>query len=121
MALDNDWVFSLTKDLKQVIVSNEVESGEDRSLLLKEIIKSFLAHVKLSQDSFQSILKPWDFTETDYFRVGSNTKHNASVLFVDSLESALLLGKCTSHEDGLKIHPLSLNDVELRQVFIDPT
>jgi hypothetical protein len=38
MALNNDWVFGLTQDFQKIIVTNEIETREYGSLLLKEVI-----------------------------------------------------------------------------------
>jgi len=47
MGLDNSWIFGLTKDFQKVIVTDEIESGENGSLLFQEIIQGFLTVIQL--------------------------------------------------------------------------
>lgn len=89
MVLDDFRILGLTKDLKQVIITNEVESRELLTLLFKVVIEGLLAHLKLSEDCLKSVLKTWDFDETHDQRVSANTKSDRSVLFIDAAESAL--------------------------------
>lgn len=121
MALDNVWIAGLTKDLKQIIISNEVESREFLALLLEEVIERLLAHLKLGQNSLEALLEAWNLTKTHHFGVCAKSKCNGSVLFVDAAEPTLLRGEGTSHEDGLKVDPLALNDVQLGKMVINST
>jgi hypothetical protein len=41
------WVLTLTQYLQQIVISEEVESGELVSLLLKEIVQCLLTALKL--------------------------------------------------------------------------
>jgi hypothetical protein len=111
VTLDNNWVFSLTQDFEEIIITNEIETREYRSLLFKEIVQGFLAHIKLSQNCLKSVFKSWDLTQGDNFWIGTDTKHDTTIFFIDTSESSLLLRKGTSHENGLKINPLTLNDI----------
>ena len=89
MVLNDLWILGLSKDLKQVIVTNEVETRELLTFLLKVVIEGFLAHLKLSKDCLQSVLQTWNFDETHDQRVRANTESDRSVLFINTAESAL--------------------------------
>ena len=52
MSLYDNRVLGLAEDFKEVIVTNEVESGELLPFLLKVAVEGFLAHVQLAEDSF---------------------------------------------------------------------
>jgi hypothetical protein len=53
------------------------------------------------------------------FWVSSDSESNVSEFFVNSHETALLLRKGSSREDGLKVDPLSLDQVQFGEVVID--
>ena len=61
MVLNDFWVRGLAQDFKQVIIANEVEARELLSLFLKIVVEGFLAHLELSEDSFERVFKTWDF------------------------------------------------------------
>lgn len=121
MSLNNCWVLGLTQDLEEVIITDEIEAGELGSLLLKEAVEGLLALVKLTQNGFKCVLNTRNVTKTDNFWIVTDTKSDVSELFIDTHESTLLLWECTSHEDGLKVNPLALNNIQLGEVVIDTT
>jgi hypothetical protein len=43
VSLDNHWVFGLTENFEEIIITNEIEPGEFGSLFFKVAVQSFLA------------------------------------------------------------------------------
>ena len=119
--LNNRGVLSLTKNFQEILVTNEVKAGELLPLLFEEIIECFLALIDLRENVFQSVFQSGNISETHYFGIGSETVGNRPVVIVDASESALFLGKGTTHEDGLQVHPLTLNHVQFGQVVVNTT
>lgn len=119
MGLYNNRVLGLTKDFEEVIITDEVESGELLSFFLEIAVESFLTHIQLAEDSFQSLLNAWYVAETHNFWVATDPKCNISVFLINSHKPSLLLWERTSHEDWLKVHPFSLDDVEFGQIVVD--
>lgn len=119
MTLDNHRVLSLTKDLKQVIVSDEVEARELRPLLFQVAIQSLLALVQLAHNRFKRLFDSRHIAQTHYFWVSTYSQSDGSELFINSNESSLLLGQSSPHENGLQVHPLALNHVKFGQVIIN--
>lgn len=57
VSLDHQGILSLTQNLEQVIVPDEVESRKLLTLLLEVVIQGLLAHVKLVKDQFQGVFE----------------------------------------------------------------
>ena len=74
MILDDFGILSLTQDFEQIIVSDEVEAGELLSLLFKVVVKSFLAHLELSENGFKGVLETGDLYETHDLWICANTE-----------------------------------------------
>ena len=101
VSLDHQGILSLTQNLKQVIVTDEVESRELLTLLLEVVIQSLLAHVKLVKDQLQGVFESLDLAKGHHFWIPADSKGDRSVFFVNSLETALLLTQSTPHKDRL--------------------
>ena len=119
MSLDHHWILGLTKDFQEVIITDEVESGELGSLLLKITVQCFLAHIQLAEDGLQSLFDTRNITKTDHLWVSLDTECDISVLIINSHESSLFLWKRTPHEDRLQIHPFPLDHIKLGQIVVD--
>ena len=89
MALDDSWIFCLAQDLKKVIVTDEVEAWEPRSLVLQEVGKCLLAPIKLVHHSLQRspdvTVDMW-VHKPEQLGVALNVPHDLAEIFIDALK-----------------------------------
>lgn len=55
MFLDRFWILGLSNDLQQIVVGQEVESGEETSLAFKELVQVLLDMLKLSVQFLKNV------------------------------------------------------------------
>ena len=113
--LDHLRVFCLAQNLQKVIVADEVEPREHRTLLLEVICERLLANIQLCGHLVHVILPHSHLGKRFHERVGVDGGHDSLKVLVNAPEAGLLLRQCAAREDGLKVQPLALDRVHVIQ------
>ena len=117
--LDDGRVLGLAEDLEQVVVADEVEAREGLALLLEEVGERLLAALELVEDGLQRLGELRRAQQRKDALVVADAEHDRSELLIDAREARLLVRQRAAPEDGLQVHPLALDRVELREHVVE--
>lgn len=106
--LDHRGVLRLREDLEQVLVAQEVETGEFAALHLEVVVQRLLAALLLLVDGVQSTLEPFDVEEGLQLGGVGDQPHDVPEGSIEPVEAIELVGECASREDGFEVNPASL-------------
>ena len=84
---DAEHVAAVSNDLKKVLITNEIESGESDTLPLEVLSQGFLNLGKHVRQPIERLLYAWNIEGLHYHRLSLDFLHHCEEFRVDVVES----------------------------------